>query len=71
MIAYNVIGHDAIGHLKVGTGNWVGLYDAENRLALHGLEILFIINVMVECHDFFFKQSIKNNLKKFYRSTYP
>ena len=33
-----VIGHDVIGHPKVGTDNSrLGLYGPENRLAIHGL----------------------------------
>ena len=33
-----VIGHDVIGHPKVGTDNsWLGLYCPENRFAIHGL----------------------------------
>ena len=33
-----VIGHDVIGHPKVGTDNSrLGLYGPENRFAIHGL----------------------------------
>ena len=36
--AHYVIGHDVIGHPEVETDNsGLGLYDIENRLAIHSL----------------------------------